>query len=152
MELLINQVGYECDGEKSALLQCGADLDIRGHVRLLRQQDDHLLLETPLVAAGCVPGWQGRHYWRADFSAFTEPGHYRLEAVVTTGAQERLVRSPPLPSTEGCWRAAASPMSSTTSRDNAPAAPSTGRTAGHACLAPISAGTYMAAGSTPAAT
>ena len=95
MELLINQVGYECDGEKSALLQCGADLDIRGHVRLLRQQDDHLLLETPLVAAGCVPGWQGRHYWRADFSAFTEPGHYRLEAVVTTGAQERLVRSPP---------------------------------------------------------
>jgi hypothetical protein len=42
MELLINQVGYECDGEKSALLQCGADLDIRGHVRLLRQQDDHL--------------------------------------------------------------------------------------------------------------
>lgn len=95
MELLINQVGYECDGEKSALLQCGADLDIRGHVRLLRQQDDHLLLETPLVAAGCVPGWQGRHYWRADFSAFTDPGHYRLEAVVTTGAQERLVRSPP---------------------------------------------------------
>lgn len=56
MELLINQVGYECHGEKSALLQCGADLDIRGHVRLLRQQDDHLLLETPLVAAGCVPG------------------------------------------------------------------------------------------------
>ncbi|WP_301554378.1 cellulase N-terminal Ig-like domain-containing protein, partial [Aeromonas caviae] len=91
MELLINQVGYECDGEKSALLQCGADLDIRGHVRLLRQEDDHLLLETPLVAAGSVPGWQGRHYWRADFSAFTEPGHYRLEAVVTTGAQERLV-------------------------------------------------------------
>ncbi len=95
MELLINQVGYECHGEKSALLQCGADLDIRGHVRLLRQQDDHLLLETPLVAAGCVPGWQGRHYWRADFSAFTEPGHYRLEAVVTTEAQERLVRSTP---------------------------------------------------------
>ena len=58
MELLINQVGYECDGEKSALLQCGADLDIRSHVRLLRQQDDHLLLETPLVA-GCVPGWWG---------------------------------------------------------------------------------------------
>ena len=95
MELLINQVGYECDGEKSALLQCGADLDICGHVRLLRQEDDHLLLETPLVAAGSVPGWQGRHYWRADFSAFTEPGHYRLEAVVTTEAQERLVRSPP---------------------------------------------------------
>ena len=57
----------------------------------------------------------------------------------------------PLPSAGGCWRAAALNVIHYF-RDNAPAVPSTGPTAGHACLAPISAGTYMAAGSTPAAT
>ncbi len=68
MELLINQVGYQCDGEKIALLQSDTDLDIRGHLRLLRQDDERILLEIPLQPAGQVEGWQGRHYWRADFS------------------------------------------------------------------------------------
>ena len=85
MELLINQVGYECDGHKIALLQTAADVEISGLVRLRRLHDDRLLLEVPLQAAGQVPGWQGRAYWRADFSAFKEPGHYRLEAITAQG-------------------------------------------------------------------
>ena len=85
MELLINQVGYECDGHKIALLQTAAGVEISGLVRLRRLHDDRLLLEVPLQAAGQVPGWQGRAYWRADFSAFKEPGHYRLEAITAQG-------------------------------------------------------------------
>ncbi|WP_404840220.1 glycoside hydrolase family 9 protein [Aeromonas media] len=85
MELLINQVGYDCDGHKIALLQTAADVEISGLVRLRRLHDDRLLLEVPLQAAGQVPGWQGRAYWRADFSAFKEPGHYRLEAITAQG-------------------------------------------------------------------
>ncbi|MNC11975.1 Glycosyl hydrolase family 9 [compost metagenome] len=85
MELLINQVGYECDGHKIALLQTAADVEISGLVRLRRLHDDRLLLEVPLQAAGQVPGWQGRAYWRADFSAFKEHGHYRLEAITAQG-------------------------------------------------------------------
>ncbi|MEZ6928981.1 glycoside hydrolase family 9 protein [Aeromonas sp. S16(2024)] len=85
MELLINQVGYDCDGHKIALLQTAADLEISGLVRLRRLHDDRLLLEVPLQAAGQVPGWQGRAYWRADFSAFKESGHYRLEAITAQG-------------------------------------------------------------------
>ncbi|WP_311388912.1 cellulase N-terminal Ig-like domain-containing protein, partial [Aeromonas hydrophila] len=95
MELLINQVGYQCDGEKIALLQSDTDLDIRGHLRLLRQDDERILLEIPLQPAGQVEGWQGRHYWRADFSPCKEPGHYRLEALIQTGAKERIVRTAP---------------------------------------------------------
>ena len=85
MELLINQVGYDCDGHKIALLQTAADVEISGLVRLRRLHDDRLLLEVPLQAAGQVPGWQGRAYWRADFSAFKESGHYRLEAITAQG-------------------------------------------------------------------
>ena len=73
MELLINQVGYQCDGEKIALLQSDTDLDIRGHLRLLRQDDERILLEVPLQPVGQVEGWQGRHYWRADFSPAKSP-------------------------------------------------------------------------------
>ncbi|MGE6268040.1 glycoside hydrolase family 9 protein [Aeromonas media] len=85
MELLINQVGYDCDGHKIALLQTAAAVEISGLVRLRRLHDDRLLLEVPLQAAGQVPGWQGRTYWRADFSAFKESGHYRLEAITAQG-------------------------------------------------------------------
>ncbi|MDU1143445.1 glycoside hydrolase family 9 protein [Aeromonas rivipollensis] len=85
MELLINQVGYDCDGHKIALLQTAAAVEISGLVRLRRLHDDRLLLEVPLQAAGQVPGWQGRAYWRADFSAFKESGHYRLEAITAQG-------------------------------------------------------------------
>lgn len=85
MELLINQVGYDCDGHKIALLQTDADVGISGLVRLRRLHDDRLLLEVPLQAAGQVPGWQGRAYLSADFSAFKEPGHYRLEAITAQG-------------------------------------------------------------------
>ncbi|MFG0764245.1 glycoside hydrolase family 9 protein [Aeromonas media] len=85
MELLINQVGYDCDGHKIALLQTAADVEISGLVRLRRLHDDRLLLEVPLQAAGQVPGWQGRAYLSADFSAFKESGHYRLEAITAQG-------------------------------------------------------------------
>ena len=44
MELLINQVGYDCDGHKIALLQTAADVEISGLVRLRRLHDDRLLL------------------------------------------------------------------------------------------------------------
>ncbi|WP_349918884.1 glycoside hydrolase family 9 protein [Aeromonas veronii] len=81
MELLINQVGYDCDGHKVALLQGAFEQPLSGRVRLLRLDDGQILFDTELQAAGKVPGWQGRHFWRADFSAFKEPGHYRLEAV-----------------------------------------------------------------------
>ncbi len=85
MELLINQVGYECDGHKVALLQTSPAPDLGGYVRLQRLDDGQILFETPLQPAGSVPGWQGRAYWRADFSAFKEPGHYRLEAITAQG-------------------------------------------------------------------
>lgn len=88
MELLINQVGYDCDGHKIALLQTAADADLSGRVRLLREDDGQILFEAQLQAAGRVPGWQGRAFWRADFSAFTRAGHYRLEAVTCSGERD----------------------------------------------------------------
>ena len=57
MELLINQVGYDCDGHKIALLQTDANVEISGLVRLRRLHDDRLLLEVPLPAeARCQAG------------------------------------------------------------------------------------------------
>lgn len=96
MELLINQVGYDCDGHKVALLQGAPHAEISGQLRLIRLADGQILFEAPLQAAGQVPGWQGRAFWRADFSTFKEPGHYRLEAITTAGAMEppAITRSP----------------------------------------------------------
>lgn len=88
MELLINQVGYDCDGHKVALLQGAAHAEISGQLRLIRLDDGQILFEAPFQAAGQVPGWQGRAFWRADFSAFKEPGHYRLEAITRSGERD----------------------------------------------------------------
>ncbi|MFQ2292382.1 glycoside hydrolase family 9 protein [Aeromonas enteropelogenes] len=85
MELLINQVGYDCDAQKIALLQTCSPHDLGGYVRLQRLDDGQTLFETPLQPAGRVDGWQGRAYWKADFSPCKEPGHYRLEAITAQG-------------------------------------------------------------------
>lgn len=45
MELLINQVGYECDGHKVALLQTSPAPDLGGYVRLQRLDDGQILLK-----------------------------------------------------------------------------------------------------------
>ncbi len=47
MELLINQVGYDCDGHKIALLQTAADVEISGLVRLRRLHDDNIVIVSP---------------------------------------------------------------------------------------------------------
>ncbi|KUE80305.1 chitobiase [Aeromonas schubertii] len=85
MELLINQLGYECGALKRALLQKASDAPLEGTLRVRRLDDDAVVLEVPLEPAGTVPGWQGRFFWQGDFSALGAPGEYRLEAVTRHG-------------------------------------------------------------------
>ena len=102
-----------------------------GHVRLLRQRTTTSFAgDAAGGRRGCVPGWQGRHHWRADFSAFTEPrppaGGRRDHG--SAGAPGAL----PLPSAGGLLARRCLSNVIHYFRDSARAVPSTGPTAGPA--------------------
>jgi hypothetical protein len=85
MELLVNQVGYECQGRKQALLQTRPGQIQEGLARLLPLTGGPALFEKPLNEEVCVPGWQQRAFWVIDFSAVTQAGDYRLEVITAHG-------------------------------------------------------------------
>lgn len=85
MKLLINQVGFDPHAPKQALLQHSQAALTPGPLRVRRLSDDAVVLRVPFGPEESVPGWQGRHFWRADLSALTAPGRYRLEVVTDQG-------------------------------------------------------------------
>ncbi len=78
MQLLINHIGYEIDGKKTALIagRSGESLTTDATVFLMN--------DTGVVSVGAhgprteVPGWKGHFFHTVDFSDNRRPGLYRL--------------------------------------------------------------------------
>ena len=92
MELLISQVGYECDGERAPCCGAAPTSISAATSGCCARRTTTSCWKRRWWRQEASPAGRGRHYWQADFSAFTEPGHW-AGAVVTEGAG-RLVRSP----------------------------------------------------------
>lgn len=74
----INQVGYETNGPKIAVLEHTTNSDTSTTFSLIDTLNKVVYSGT-LTANGQVPGWSGRYFWTADFSDFTTAGTYRVK-------------------------------------------------------------------------
>lgn len=85
VNVLVNQVGYDLRGPKSAVIATNFFPEDRVVARAqLLDESGKIAHEIETACAGRVYGQQradwGWYFWRADFSRFDRPGRYRLRA------------------------------------------------------------------------
>jgi hypothetical protein len=85
MRILVDQVGYETQAQKQALVQ-GTEQDHPEHFALVDDVTGKAVFKGELKPAGRVDKWSSRVFWSADFSQWSEPGHYKLQ--ISNGAGE----------------------------------------------------------------
>lgn len=88
VQIFVNQVGYEQDGPKTAVVATNAFPAQGSTIALeLLSADGKSLAKLDVPCAGRIYGgspddW-GWYFWRADFTSFRTPGAHRAAAVVT---------------------------------------------------------------------
>ncbi len=83
MHVLVDQVGYETQSPKQALVQ-GAQQDHPQQFTLIDTATGKTVFTGPLTPAGTIDAW-GQTYWTADFSTWNKPGHYAIETRDASG-------------------------------------------------------------------
>lgn len=83
VSVLVNQIGYEVDGEKIAVVQLRDTLNIEpGQDFQLTNKSGKIVFSGKLVLKGRInedtPGDWGARYWCADFSRFNTKGEYQV--------------------------------------------------------------------------
>ncbi|MBI3736907.1 glycoside hydrolase family 9 protein [Candidatus Sumerlaeota bacterium] len=83
VKVLVNQVGYDLGGPKSAVIAANVFDPLPARIQIL-DQDNNPVAEVAARCAGRIYGqddadW-GWYFWRADFSSFHQKGKFKLEA------------------------------------------------------------------------
>lgn len=89
-KILTNQVGYNADGPKHAVI-LGNSQDQFTACTLNDARDHHKVLDIPAQHAGPVQKWRDWDFWTVDFDSFSTEGNYYL--VCPSG--EHIVQSYP---------------------------------------------------------
>lgn len=76
--ILTNQVGYEVDLAKRAVVVADSKLEL-SIFKLVDSRTGKSVYEGPLVYSGPVAKWKSWQFWTLDFTAVTTAGDYRLE-------------------------------------------------------------------------
>ncbi|KMQ51102.1 chitobiase [Chitinispirillum alkaliphilum] len=86
--ILINQVGYETAGPKTAVVQYSSSFS---HSESYLIDENGEVVDTfSIEESESVSGWRGRNFRVIDFSSFDKPGTYRLRAGQTTSPEFRI--------------------------------------------------------------
>ncbi len=97
--LLVDQLGYEPDSRaKLVVLQSTTPLPQLEAAKLVEVETGRTVRQLPWQPLGLLTEWD-RYHWRADFSEFRTPGHYRVECVADSAA----IRSPEFTIAEHLW-------------------------------------------------
>ena len=80
MKILHNHVGYRPEARKVLILQTDGTESIHTDVRasLLAEETGKVVMDLSYLTAGPVDRWQGRYFYRFDFSEWKEEGVYRF--------------------------------------------------------------------------
>jgi hypothetical protein len=78
VRVLVDQVGYEPQAAKVALVAGGAGDAAPETFALIDVASGRTVMDGNLKRAGDVYDWRGMTFWSADFSAWHEPGRYAL--------------------------------------------------------------------------
>ncbi len=82
IRVLVDQVGYELDAPKQALVMVeGASAAQPKQFALVNDATGATVLSGPLQPSGQVHAWTGRTFWIADFSAWRTAGRYSLHVL-----------------------------------------------------------------------
>jgi hypothetical protein len=77
MQVLVDQVGYETNAPKQAIIE-GTAQDHPGGFALVDAGTGQTVLKGDVKPAGEVKAWSGRVFWIADFSAWQKAGSFLL--------------------------------------------------------------------------
>ena len=85
IHVLVDQVGYEVQSAKQALVIGSQGDPAPGNFTLINFDSGRIVMEGTLRSAGEVYDWRGMVFWTADFSAWREPGRYSLRISSSNG-------------------------------------------------------------------
>ena len=84
IRVLVDQVGYETHASKVGLIEGTEGGGLSGFA-LIDDDSGRTVFTGTLQAEGTVDRWGHWSFWKADFSSWTTPGHYRLTAATANG-------------------------------------------------------------------
>jgi hypothetical protein len=84
VRVLVDQVGYETTASKVALIETTEETGLSGFT-LVDADSGRVVLTETLQPAGSVDHWRDWQFWKADFSAWRIPGHYKLRVAIPDG-------------------------------------------------------------------
>lgn len=87
VRVLVDQVGYETNGSKRAVIVAGAE-EKPGRYLLMDTKTGATVASGELVRSGLVDAWAGMVFWTAEFSKWQRSGRYRLEVKGDAGEAE----------------------------------------------------------------
>src|SRR5882762_9669558 len=79
--ILLNQVGYEQDKPKRAIIESNTR-EIVASFKLIDDSTGKLVYTGKPAYSGPVAKWKHWQFYTLDFSTYTKPGVYRLQAVI----------------------------------------------------------------------
>jgi hypothetical protein len=84
VRVVVDQVGYETTAPKTALIEAAENTSLSSFT-LIDDDSGHSVFTGTLQPAGQVGRWHRWHFWKADFSSWRTPGHYRLRIATADG-------------------------------------------------------------------
>ncbi|HZZ37922.1 MAG TPA: glycoside hydrolase family 9 protein [Acidobacteriaceae bacterium] len=84
VRVLVDQVGYETSAPKEALIESAQDKGLSGFA-LIDDETGRAVFTGVLEPQGTVDHWSNWNFWRAGFSSWRTPGHYRVRVTTADG-------------------------------------------------------------------
>jgi len=84
VRVLVDQVGYETAASKVALIETTQETRLSGFM-LIDSDTGGVVYTGMLQPAGSVDQWRDWQFWKADFSTWRKPGHYKLRVAMPGG-------------------------------------------------------------------
>ncbi len=85
VKIVTNQVGYEVDKAKHAVIVADSKIDINTF-NLVDAETHHVVYAGKPVFSGPVSKWKNFLFWTIDFDEYNKPGTYQLQVVLPNGA------------------------------------------------------------------
>ncbi len=95
LRILINQLGYDSDDTKKAILQATEPVEVDGEYIIVEEQSERVVFRGQCVPAAPVARWNKGNFYLMDFSAFTpdREHNYGHHYILQVGTSKGPVRS-----------------------------------------------------------
>ena len=78
MNIIVNHIGYETKGYKTAILNASLNENIKSFSILDINSGKKIYTSKNIKYVGLVKKWKNKTYWIIDFSDYSKPGNYKI--------------------------------------------------------------------------